>query len=90
MADGLGLMGESGYEAVMPLTRIGGDLGVRAILPRSPVKVIVNNNSPNQVSVGEDSSGDLLVTIEDLMTKVASRPGKFTRALSEVTRVITR
>ena len=90
MADGLGLMGESGYEAVMPLTRIGGDLGVRAIMPRSPVNVIVNNNSPNQVSVGENSSGDLLVTIEDLMTKVASRPGKFTRALSEVTRVITR
>lgn len=30
MANGTGLMGEAGLEAVMPLTRIGGKLGVRA------------------------------------------------------------
>ncbi len=30
MADGAGLMGEAGPEAIMPLTRIGGKLGVRA------------------------------------------------------------
>jgi len=29
-----GLMGEAGPEAIMPLTRIGGSLGVRALLPR--------------------------------------------------------
>lgn len=31
MANGTGLMGEAGPEAVMPLTRIGGKLGVRAV-----------------------------------------------------------
>jgi hypothetical protein len=30
MPSGLGLMGEAGPEAIMPLTRIGGELGVRA------------------------------------------------------------
>ncbi len=30
MANGAGLMGEAGPEAIMPLTRIGGKLGVRA------------------------------------------------------------
>lgn len=31
MANGTGLMGEAGPEAVMPLTRVGGKLGVRAV-----------------------------------------------------------
>ena len=36
MANGMGLMGEAGSEAIMPLTRIGGKLGVRAIGADSP------------------------------------------------------
>lgn len=31
MAQGAGLMGEAGPEAILPLTRIGGDLGVKAV-----------------------------------------------------------
>ena len=30
MANGAGLMGEAGPEAIMPLTRVGGKLGVRS------------------------------------------------------------
>ena len=37
MANGAGLMGEAGPEAVMPLTRIGGKLGVRAAGGGGPV-----------------------------------------------------
>ena len=40
MAQGAGLMGEAGHEAIMPLTRIGGDLGVRATPSNVEVNVI--------------------------------------------------
>ena len=44
MANGMGLMGEKGYEAVMPLKRLsGGDLGIKA--ETSPVKVEIINNT---------------------------------------------
>ncbi|MBZ4023247.1 hypothetical protein CKO11_12340 [Rhodobacter sp. TJ_12] len=43
MADGTGLMGEAGPEAIMPLTRIGGKLGVRAAVSQAqPQPVVVH------------------------------------------------
>ena len=43
MANGAGLMGESGPEAVMPLTRMSnGNLGVES----SAMNVVINNNAP--------------------------------------------
>jgi TP901 family phage tail tape measure protein len=47
-AGGLGVMGEAGPEAILPLTRIGGDLGVRAQISAAPaaapmtVSIVVN------------------------------------------------
>lgn len=58
MAHGMGLMGEAGPEAVMPLRRLpNGDLGVQAqsavassIAPQRPVEVqIVNVTNPDQI-----------------------------------------
>jgi lambda family phage tail tape measure protein len=43
----LGVMGEAGAEAVMPLTRIGGDLGVKA--QPSPVVLNITNNSGQDI-----------------------------------------
>ncbi|MFA7087529.1 MAG: phage tail tape measure C-terminal domain-containing protein, partial [Aliarcobacter sp.] len=45
MAQGAGLMGEAGPEAILPLTRIGGDLGVKADVGPSP--------DPQPMHVGE-------------------------------------
>jgi hypothetical protein len=43
MAQGMGLMGEAGPEAIMPLQRTAnGDLGVKA----APMNVTINNNAP--------------------------------------------
>lgn len=44
MARGAGLMGEAGPEAILPLTRIGGDLGVKADLGTSPEPQPMNVN----------------------------------------------
>jgi lambda family phage tail tape measure protein len=49
----LGVMGEAGDEAVMPLTRIGGKLGVQAVGSNSgPMKVIINveNNTTQDIT----------------------------------------
>ena len=74
MANGAGLMGEAGPEAVMPLGRDSrGRLGVRAGGADSGIRVIVNNNgtvmAPQQTQVQERRGGDgvreLVVLIED-------------------------
>lgn len=50
MADGRrGLMGEAGPEAIMPLTRIGKDLGVKGLAPNVQVQVI-NNGQPLDIT----------------------------------------
>lgn len=48
MRGGMGLMGEAGPEAIMPLTRgVDGRLGVQAGGGGSPVQVVVNVSSPD-------------------------------------------
>ncbi len=54
MRGGMGVMGEAGPEAIMPLTRIGGKLGVAAAgASAPPVMVQVNNNTSGQATVNE-------------------------------------
>jgi tape measure domain-containing protein len=48
----LGLMGEAGPEAVMPLMRIGGKLGVRAATLPGQTFSVVNNFAVNAVDAG--------------------------------------
>lgn len=60
MRNGTGLMGEAGPEAIMPLTRIGGRLGVRAISPAAAPAVNVN---PQIINVLDPSVvGEYLAT----------------------------
>ncbi len=42
---GAGLMGEAGPEAILPLTRVGGDLGVKAQTGTQDVRIYVHNES---------------------------------------------
>ncbi|MBW1672126.1 MAG: tape measure protein [Deltaproteobacteria bacterium] len=66
MADGIGLMGEAGPEAVMPLTRINGKLGVQSTGGGTTVNVI--NNSGGEATTTERPNGnggmDIQVIIE--------------------------
>jgi hypothetical protein len=72
-ARGIGLMGEAGDEAIMPLTRIGGDLGVKAQV--APVNITVHNNAPGaQARVEQDGSGlNFDIIIEKVESAIASR-----------------
>jgi lambda family phage tail tape measure protein len=53
MANGAGLMGEAGAEAIMPLTRINGDLGVKAQTGPQNVRVEIHNDSGQAMEVTE-------------------------------------
>jgi septation ring formation regulator EzrA len=56
MANGAGLMGEAGAEAIMPLTRIGGDLGVKAQTGPQNVRIEIHNDSVQGLEVTEARS----------------------------------
>ena len=78
MASGTGLMGEAGPEAIMPVTRIGGDLGVK--VNQTPIKVNVINNNNSQVDVQQD--GDILtILVNQLETQIASNLSRGTSPL---------
>ncbi|WP_201353818.1 phage tail tape measure protein [Hydrogenimonas urashimensis] len=55
MANGMGLMGEAGAEAIMPLTRINGDLGVKAI----PSNVIINVKNETGLPIDMEKIGQM-------------------------------
>ncbi|HRS90179.1 MAG TPA: phage tail tape measure C-terminal domain-containing protein [Smithellaceae bacterium] len=57
MAHGAGLMGEAGHEAILPLARVRGDLGVRASVGAPVINIINNNNSEITTSTKETSQG---------------------------------
>lgn len=69
MARGMGLMGEAGPEAVMPLTRLsGGDLGVKA----APVNVTINNNASG-VDVATSTNADGSLNIDIISKAIANQ-----------------
>lgn len=82
MSSGMGLMGEAGPEAVMPLRRLSsGRLGVSAAeMPQPNVTLqIINNHSGAQVSTREEDDGrggrKLVAVIEEMVAQGFSRPG---------------
>lgn len=84
MARGMGLMGEAGPEAVVPLRRLpSGDLGVQSSSGKTEVNVIVNNNAPAQVQTERKDNGrggvDIMMTIDPLVAGAVSQPGSMTR-----------
>jgi tape measure domain-containing protein len=88
--DGLGLMGEAGPEAIMPLTRMpNGDLGVQTAGGGANVTVIVNNYSGAEVRQEESEDGmgnkQLEITIGDRLGEMVNRhiaSGKADRAMA--------
>jgi hypothetical protein len=88
MASGMGLMGESGPEAVMPLERIsGGNLGIRALLPPpGPTQVTVINNTGVQAQVTAQQKGDgtLELVLERAISKMVVQGGDLQQALGSV------
>jgi hypothetical protein len=77
-AQGTGMMGEAGPEAIMPLKRDGqGNLGVRANAQKT--EVVVNNYSNSQATAKEtvDSRGNrrIEVVIGEIVASEIGRPG---------------
>ena len=67
-----GLMGEAGPEAIVPLTRRNGKLGVEA----SPVNVTVINNSSASVSAKRTSDGGVSIeVVEETVANLIARGG---------------
>jgi hypothetical protein len=94
MANGMGLMGEAGPEAVMPLKRNSrGQLGVVAqgAMPvvRGGNVTIINNGRPVDAKTEQDRDGNWTITLEDvadqvegvMAKKVGSRRGPMASAI---------
>jgi len=78
MASGMGLMGEAGPEAVMPLTRLpGGDLGVKSGGGNNiKINIINNNGSDVSTQQSETSQGmQIDVMIDQAVAKKMGQAG---------------
>lgn len=92
MAKGIGLMGEAGAEAILPLTRIGGDLGVKAELsnagngtPNVQVNVINNTGSKISENIQTEFNGkDFVITT--VLESVSQNKGGSRDALKSMLR----
>jgi phage-related minor tail protein len=76
MAGGAGLMGEAGAEGILPLARVGGDLGVKAWFPQTgPAQVnIINKNLPEATGTAQQNDdGSLDVFLERKVVGYAAR-----------------
>jgi lambda family phage tail tape measure protein len=63
-ANGTGLMGEAGPEAIMPLSRgSDGRLGIAAANGNSAPKITINNYSGQEASASTDAMGNIMVQI---------------------------
>jgi phage-related minor tail protein len=87
MATGMGLMGEAGPEGILPLTRIGGNLGVQALFPQQsqpPIKIVINNNAKNtDVSSEQTPAGDIVFEIDTLAAKAFARRGALHKLITQ-------
>jgi hypothetical protein len=76
MARGMGLMGEAGPEAIMPLTRIGGHLGVRSAGSSTTVQIIDQRSGGAPVEVRESTGPDgrkmVQAIVRDQVAKMAT------------------
>jgi hypothetical protein len=88
MADGgLGMAGEEGEEAILPLGRIRGDLEVKAVISGAPKVTVINNTgveaSPT-VSQGDD--GDLIITLDKALAANTAKGGKLKQVIQAIAR----
>lgn len=81
-ANGIGLMGEAGPEAIMPLARgADGKLGVSAANGNSAPNVIINNYSGQEATASSDSAGNLVVEIGRAIAQDITSGGPSYRAI---------
>jgi hypothetical protein len=91
-AQGTGLMGEAGPEAIMPLTRdSSGNLGVRTDGGNtgSQVNIVINNNTSAEVQTNEATDGrgnrSIEITIGDMVAKqIASKNSTLQQTMGAV------
>ena len=74
-ATGTGLLGEAGPEAVLPLTRVGGELGVKTKSTPTQVNVTVNNLPGQTANVKQDGNNLSIDIIEQVLASRISKGG---------------
>lgn len=81
-ANGTGLMGEAGPEAIMPLSRgSDGKLGVVAANGNSAPKITINNYSGQEASASTDNMGNIIVEIGRAIAQDITAGGPTYRAI---------
>lgn len=81
-ANGIGLMGEAGPEAIMPLSRgPDGKLGVIAANGNSAPSVTINNYSGQEATASSDSAGNIVVEIGRAIAQDITSGGPTYRAI---------
>jgi len=81
-ANGTGLMGEAGPEAIMPLSRgSDGKLGVAAANGNSAPKITINNYSGQEASASTDNMGNIMVEIGRAVAQDITGGGPTYRAI---------
>ena len=81
-ANGTGLMGEAGPEAIMPLSRgSDGRLGVVAANGNSAPKITINNYSGQEASASSDSMGNIIIEIGRAVAQDITAGGPTYRAI---------
>lgn len=81
-ANGTGLMGEAGPEAIMPLSRgSDGRLGVVAANGNSAPKITINNYSGQEASASSDNMGNIIIEIGRAVAQDITAGGPTYRAI---------
>lgn len=78
MANGMGLMGEAGAEGILPLARVGGDLGVKALIGKAgptQVNIINKTGTEAQGRAQMNDDGSLDVWLEKKISGMVNRGG---------------
>lgn len=72
----MGVMGEAGPEAILPLSRIGGDLGVKAQIGSSVVNVNIHEAAGTRTSVEKNTDANGNISIDVIVEQVESIMGR--------------
>lgn len=72
----MGVMGEAGPEAILPLSRIGGDLGVKAQIGTPTVNVNIHEAAGTRTSVEKNTDANGNISIEVIVEQVESIMGR--------------
>jgi phage-related minor tail protein len=84
---GLGLAGEDGEEAILPLERIRGDLGVKARISSPPNVTVINNTGVEATpSISQGDDGDLLITLDKALAGQVAKGGKLKQIIQAIAR----